>query len=711
MSAIEYALGPGDKVGQYEILSSLGAGGFGITYLAYDPRLDRKVALKEFFPEDFARRRKDGRVVPRDESASETFDWALERFSDEARTLARFSHPNIVRVNQLLPDVNGTAYIVMDYIEGVSLKASMVRDGLPSPERILAIFDQLLDGCEAIHRNGILHRDINPSNVMMRTTDLDDRGRTETGELKKGDPIPVLIDFGASRQVGLQRKSAIATPGYSPPEQYSANKAQTEASDIYALAATVHHMLTGQAPPNAAARHEEPLAVVPRDRAEAFRPEFLPALLEGLQLNLAGRPQSIEAWRKKLGPLKVVADPTSKVVADSTGRRSLLIGAGLASIALAGGGIALLGRSHGLSGSARPFHLAWSKDFGTLAYDDPFGQIAITPTGCAVAANRLGDDGNARMLGIGIDSAGALAGEWVDDAPGGRAHAILPMPDGGILVGGTVGDTAVLARLGKDWRPIWRRDVGAGAVKSILPAANGVVIGLEEPESSGAPLIALNHSGDLVWRVNIDKGSGEAVERMVLLAKGGYAVLGSGLRVRQTAAGDMNESYTWVAILDDQGKVKNRPQTTGMGAAFGWGIVEVDGVLYVTGRTSDGRPDAPPRVFMWAIDPTGVELWARWDYPGVPSSGRGLALADKNTLYLSGWSGNPSHVRFSQIGPNGNLVWDSTQQTTANVAALGLAMRGPSDGYCLATAKGSGEQNRLLISRLASGGIDDNGHN
>src|SRR4051812_41790599 len=195
-----YALPSGYRLNEYCIQHVLGHGGFGITYLAHDQRLDRKVAIKEFMPAVLAAREAGSTVIPRSPTAKKDYNWGLERFLKEARTLAQFSHPNIVRILTLF-EANRTAYIVMCYEEGVSLGDHLkARGGTISAAELLAIAEPLLDGLDAVHKAGFLHRDIKPSNIFLRA-----------------DGRPILLDFGTARQTigNISRSMAsVLTPGY-----------------------------------------------------------------------------------------------------------------------------------------------------------------------------------------------------------------------------------------------------------------------------------------------------------------------------------------------------------------------------------------------------------------------------------------------------------------------------------------------------------------
>lgn len=283
------ALAPGTELVQdYRIEGILGAGGFGITYLAEEVPLARSVTLKEYFPADFAARDANGAAVPRSESSGLDFTWGLDRFVDEAQILARFDHPNIVKVYRYFR-TNGTAYMALKWEEGQSLKSWAKALGrTPRQPEIDDILRPLLDALEVVHASDFLHRDIAPDNIIIRT-----------------DGSPVLIDFGSARGDLAQRSrtvSALVKPGYSPYEQYAEDGAkQGPWSDIYALSATLYHLITGKRPPDAPSRIVSDDFRSARDAAlGSFRPAFLQAIDQGLALDLDKRPQSVAEWRKKL---------------------------------------------------------------------------------------------------------------------------------------------------------------------------------------------------------------------------------------------------------------------------------------------------------------------------------------------------------------------------------------------------------------------------
>lgn len=290
------ALPAGAKIGRYEVLAVLGQGGFGITYRARDVQLDREVALKEFLPTSLAVRQHGSTVSPRSTRVADDFARGRDRFVAEGRTLATLHRaPGIVRVFDFL-EQNGTAYIVMELLEGETLDRRLGRKGRLEPHEAGWILWTLLDGLEQVHNAGFLHRDIKPSNIMLDEQDH-----------------PTLIDFGAARAAMAGQTAtmtAIFSPGYAAAEQMSA-AGQGPWTDIYGLAATLYHAITGKAPPSAVDRALEDLC---EPIAQLAGPGFSPGLLAGLDAGLAvrasERPQSIADWRA----IFAVTDPDATVV-------------------------------------------------------------------------------------------------------------------------------------------------------------------------------------------------------------------------------------------------------------------------------------------------------------------------------------------------------------------------------------------------------------
>ncbi|MGH8699716.1 MAG: serine/threonine protein kinase, partial [Burkholderiales bacterium] len=271
---------------EYRLESVLGAGGFGMTYLGWDTHLEKHVAIKEYLPTDLVVRALDGSIMPITSELQGEYQWGLERFIQEARTLAKFSHPHIVRVNRFF-QANGTGYMVMDYEKGESLHQMLRRGVQPDEARLKGIVMPLLDGLQAVHAANFLHRDIKPSNIFVR----------ESGS-------PVLIDFGAARHAvsGATRSlTSVLTPGYAPLEQYSRDGHQGPWSDIYAMAGVLFRALVNENPPDAVSRMKGDalpgkLALA---RGRVSQP-FLRAVEWALALDEKQRPQSVLDWKHAL---------------------------------------------------------------------------------------------------------------------------------------------------------------------------------------------------------------------------------------------------------------------------------------------------------------------------------------------------------------------------------------------------------------------------
>lgn len=276
------ALDLNSTLGEYRLESVLGTGGFGITYLARDTHLDKQVAIKEYLPGDLAVRALDGSVVPVSTDHQHDYQWGLERFIQEARTLARFSHPHIVRVNRYF-ESNGTGYMVMDYEEGESLIQLLKRAPQPPEAELRHILLPLLDGLAAVHAAKFLHRDIKPGNIFIRS-----------------NGSPVLLDFGAARANigGSQGMTAVLTPGFAPLEQYAVDGKQGPWTDLYAMAGVLFRVVTGQNPPDAVTRLQND--TVAQTLAEArgrYSEPMLHAIEWGLKVQPELRPQSVAEWR------------------------------------------------------------------------------------------------------------------------------------------------------------------------------------------------------------------------------------------------------------------------------------------------------------------------------------------------------------------------------------------------------------------------------
>ena len=280
-------LRPGTELkGRYALGRVLGHGGFGITYLAYDRLNDGKVAVKEYFPADKVTRAPGCQEVSLFTGvAPESFRRGVERFIDEARTLVRFrDHDGIVTVEDFFHE-NGTAYMVMEYIDGETLSVYLEKRGILPFAEALNLLEPIFDALEAMHAAGVLHRDIKPSNIILRPS-----GGT------------VLLDFGAARQFAQEGRdmSAIVSDGYSPLEQYYAGGDQRAWTDVYALGATLYRMLTGLLLPTAVSRTSQDDYAPPSAAGRSVPSAVDRAISKALAVHGSGRWASVAEFRRAL---------------------------------------------------------------------------------------------------------------------------------------------------------------------------------------------------------------------------------------------------------------------------------------------------------------------------------------------------------------------------------------------------------------------------
>ncbi len=257
--------------GKYLVGRVLGEGGFGITYLGWDLNLDLKVAIKEYYPSGFVTRENTvtTTVTPFSGDKREAFFNGLDKFVGEAKSLAKFySLPGVVSVKDFFKE-NGTGYIVMEYVEGITLKQYLKKEGGKLPVfQVLEWVKPLIKSLTQMHEKGIIHRDISPDNIMI-TTD---------GEIK-------LLDFGAARDIstdGAKSLSVLLKPGYAPEEQYRTRGQQGPWTDVYALCATIYKAITGQTPPESMERMREDTLVPPSQLGIDITETQEAALLMGL---------------------------------------------------------------------------------------------------------------------------------------------------------------------------------------------------------------------------------------------------------------------------------------------------------------------------------------------------------------------------------------------------------------------------------------------
>ena len=345
------ALPIGTRIGRYHIEAVLGQGSYGITYRARDLQLERVVAVKEYLPALLATRLDGLTVLPRSTQVAGDFAWGRARFLDEAKTLARLARaPAVVQVHDYV-EANGTAYVVMQLVEGETLGSRCRREGRLSQAVVERLVHPLLDGLHHIHASGVLHRDIKPDNIIVAA-----------------DGSPTLIDFGASRVAIADRTQALTavyTPRFAAPEQMTSGQ-QGPYTDIYALAATLYVCVSGKEPLSATHRVLSGDAMPSaRDIARGdYGHNLLCAIDAGLLLQPEERPQTIAAWREVFVtgqwaglPFadKTIVQPPGRVsttVKSTVGsaprlsRKRLVLGGAVAAVALVGAALWWLGRDH-----------------------------------------------------------------------------------------------------------------------------------------------------------------------------------------------------------------------------------------------------------------------------------------------------------------------------------------------------------------------------
>ncbi len=289
-----HPLGTGHRLDEFELLEVIGEGGFGIVYRAYDHSLQREVAIKEYMPSMLARRVGDDSVHVRSDRLTATFQAGLRSFINEARTLAQFSHPALVRVHRFW-EANSTAYMAIQLYRGRTLRRLAEEEPSKITEAwLLGMLGPLLGALETLHRSQCFHRDIAPDNIFIQQDDL-----------------PVLLDFGAARKSIADLVDEVAVmvkSGYSPIEQYADDNTLLQGAwtDLYALGAVLYRAVTGNPPPSAVVRSVQdayvPLSSLGRSD---LSPAFCAAVDHTLAVHSKDRTQTVAAFAAELGLAKL----------------------------------------------------------------------------------------------------------------------------------------------------------------------------------------------------------------------------------------------------------------------------------------------------------------------------------------------------------------------------------------------------------------------
>lgn len=275
-------------IGRYTIEKVLGQGGFGITYLGIDELHEKKVAIKEFFPQGIVTRNieYEDAVTVTFVGEKDNYNKGKEKFLKEARIMARFSKDEGIVKAQDFFEINNTAYIVMEYLEGITLKQYLRENERIEPEELLELFVPLIESLDEIHSQGLIHRDISPDNIMVLLG----------GKIK-------LMDFGAARDYtdfGEKSLSLILKPGYAPPEQYQTHGVQGPWTDIYALCATMYKCLTGENPPDAIERVMDDNLKEISEFGIPVSKQMEETIIKGMSISARNRYQNIEEFCENL---------------------------------------------------------------------------------------------------------------------------------------------------------------------------------------------------------------------------------------------------------------------------------------------------------------------------------------------------------------------------------------------------------------------------
>lgn len=589
---------------QYRAEKVIGQGGFGITYLAYDTELQRNVAIKECYPRDFVAR--DGTtVVPTSSNNKKDYDWAIDKFMDEATTLAKFRHPGIVQVLQILKGENNSAYMVLEFVEGQSLDQWLKSlPGVPSQTQLEAIVEPMLDALSAVHKASFTHRDIAPDNIYIR---------------KNGEAV--LLDFGAAKLTASQYSKTmnlVVKDGYSAPEQYYAEGRQGSWTDIYAFAATLYRCLSGQKPVDAMARLDainnsepDPLKPLEDMGIEGYTPEFLAAINSGLSPQVKSRPQDVETWRKQLfagrepssrrqpvspqantdTPEQETTPPSKTRNKPKSGSRLFAVSAALALVVALGGGAYWFY----LQQRAAAEDQAWVT---AHALDTERGYERFTTNH---PASQHVEDVREALL--------KLQSPWdivLDENLPGQAFAVAANSDM-IAVAGTLnksdktGQQAVVYNLSLSGHIRWKAlfgDRGEASFRAVAMLPDGGLVAAGEAQTTNdgqlqGILVHFSPKGELVWSRQFGGPGLDRLNTIRRLDNGNLVAAGTSMKIRNgTARG-------WLLNISPKGElIQERTFQVESGGAFTSVAQAPGGGLVLAGAT--GQSDAALADF-WII--------------------------------------------------------------------------------------------------------------
>jgi len=706
-------------LGDYRITGYLGRGTFGITYRALEMKLRREVAIKEYMPREWARRYPDHSIGTVSKKTSGTFRYGLERFTMEAQNLAACRQENIVKVHRLQEE-NRTSYMVMELLEGETLEATVARRrSIPWPE-LAPMLRALIAGCREIHKRGILHRDIKPANIVLREADTDRDGTPDACQ-------PVLIDFGAAREIRRQaggKLSTILTEEYAPLEQWSDKQDQGPYTDIYALAATISHALTGIVPSPAPTRRSDGTDSLMVTAKGLAPDDVLRGLDHALRLEASQRPQSMDEWEAEMPSLAAIPQDERRPI----NRRAVLALAGAAS--LTGVAAYLIMSRPDVRGSARPLRMAWARAYDALGPRGVKPAIAMSAGGALAVASIASGDA-VHMLALRLDESGAERARWMSSERNAQGFAVRPAPGGGAFVGGgvdmlaeagaVVSGKGLLVRLAPNFAEQWRAEFDAAILTSLIPqASGGLLAAFDGVNRSGVAMLQrMADGGQRVGDpIELNDRRGDSARKVIALANGNLAVLG------QRESGPANRSV-WISCVNPDGRELWRASDAGAAAeqgfvwSEGWDLAAAGNALFVAGRGAlsgidRSEPDNPQplhRSLLMRLDLSGSgDLeWLRGDYEPAPTAGTANASArcvatvgaSEPAAYLAGWHNIPYQGWLRQIDGAGNVVWADETFGPRGFLPTQIELD-ESGGYAVGVFNPDPETAKLMVLRLVT---------
>lgn len=686
VNAHRNALPEGFELEGYRFEGLLGVGGFGITYLATELNLGRSVAIKEYLPSGSAARDQGAASVrPLSEEDLSLYEYGLSSFADEARMLVNFHHPNVVAVHRFF-EANGTAYLVMRYIEGRSYHTLLERKKKQTEAEITAILLPLLDGLEHVHAAGVLHRDIKPGNIFIQH-----------------DGVPVLLDFGAARHAIGERSlslTSVVTPGYSPLEQYSTRARQGPWTDIYALGATLYRAATGAKPPAAPDRGgDDPYRPASDALKKDFTPAFRNAIDAALARELENRPQAVADWRQLFEgtvTLPLRNRPTSRTNRQAVRRWAYAAsGVVLMGAAAAGGYWALLDRpgrtarwaaSGAAARSAKEVpETLWERTDGGKE-DERAQAVASGADGTVRAAGRSGGIGyQPGHWALALSPKGEIA--WRKTAKavfGSHVVTIVALDDGGFVGAGQTIDTR---RPGHDDPWIFHvdsrgetvlnrrvpspRTAHASAV-AVIPGGGYILAGsvLAAGRSRDGLVVRLDGKGAVQWRRTIGGAGLEGFN--AVLVHGNGDILLAGYNASQSAT--PNSWRGWVVRMDASGRTLWERTFGGLGRSWLGHIAALPGGGYLAvGNIADPGRDNAADAWILRLAPDGAKLWERRYGGGERDyAARARPLGDGGAIVVGATKSKgagKNDAWILRLDRDGLRLWDLTLGGKANDVA------------------------------------------